>query len=69
MLLLAGLFHDIAKGRGRGRKHAQLGAIDVRKFCRYHQLKANDIDLVSQLVENIYSCQWLHKSKILVILR
>ncbi|WP_190600804.1 [protein-PII] uridylyltransferase [Candidatus Vesicomyidisocius sp. SY067_SCS001] len=51
LLLLAGLFHDIAKGRGRGRKHAQLGAIDVRKFCRYHQLKANDIDLVSQLVE------------------
>ncbi|NYT52263.1 MAG: [protein-PII] uridylyltransferase [Candidatus Vesicomyosocius endoextente] len=51
LLLLAGLFHDIAKGRGRSREHAKLGAIDVRKFCQYHQLKANDIDLVSQLVE------------------
>ncbi|WP_024792295.1 [protein-PII] uridylyltransferase [Candidatus Ruthturnera calyptogenae] len=49
LLLLAGLFHDIAKGRDG--EHAQLGAIDVREFCQHHQLKTSDTDLVSKLVE------------------
>jgi [protein-PII] uridylyltransferase len=49
LLLLAGLFHDIAKGRGGD--HASLGAQDAKVFCKHHQLRANDIALVSGLVE------------------
>ncbi len=49
LLLLAGLFHDIAKGQGGD--HAILGAEIVREFLRYHKFKINDISLVSGLVE------------------
>ncbi len=49
LLLLAGLFHDIAKGRGGD--HAQLGSKEARDFCKHHQLKAQEIDLVAGLVE------------------
>ncbi len=49
LLLLAGLFHDIAKGRGGD--HASLGAKDAQVFCRHHQLRASDSALVSGLVE------------------
>ncbi len=48
ILLLAGLFHDIAKGRGGD--HAQLGAVDAQVFCKHHQLKTGDTTLVSDLV-------------------
>ena len=48
LLLLAGLFHDI--GKGRGGDHAELGAEDARVFCKHHQLKADDVDLISGLV-------------------
>ena len=48
VLYLAGLFHDIAKGRGGD--HSALGAADARRFCRAHGLPAEDVDLVGWLV-------------------
>ncbi|HVE49374.1 MAG TPA: [protein-PII] uridylyltransferase [Casimicrobiaceae bacterium] len=49
VLYLAGLFHDIAKGRGGD--HSTLGARDAKRFCRDHGLAAEDVDLVGWLVE------------------
>jgi [protein-PII] uridylyltransferase len=49
VLYVAGLFHDIAKGRGGD--HAQLGKKDARVFCRQHQLSRDDTELVVWLVE------------------
>jgi len=50
LLYLAGLFHDIAKGRGGD--HSDLGARDAREFCLRHDLSEYDADLVTWLVEN-----------------
>ena len=50
VLYLAGLFHDIAKGRGGD--HSRLGVRDARRFCREHGLAAEDGDLVAWLVEH-----------------
>jgi len=48
VLYVAGLFHDIAKGRGGD--HSLLGARDARRFCREHGLLAEDAELVEWLV-------------------
>jgi len=48
VLYIAGLFHDI--GKGRGGDHSVLGARDARRFCRAHALPAEDAALVEWLV-------------------
>ena len=49
LLYIAGLYHDI--GKGRGGDHSELGAVDARLFCQRHQLNAADTDTVCWLVE------------------
>ena len=47
-LILAGLFHDIAKGRGGD--HSELGEHEVIAFCRQHGLSDYDTRFISWLV-------------------
>ena len=50
LLYLAGLFHDIAKGRQGD--HSELGAEDAYIFCQEHGLTLQDSKLVSWLVRS-----------------
>ena len=50
VLYLAGLFHDIAKGRGGD--HSVLGKSDAVRFCKAHGLSPEDVELVGWLVEH-----------------
>ena len=50
LLYIAALFHDVAKGRGGD--HSDLGARDVRRFCREHGVAAEDAALCEFLVQH-----------------
>ncbi len=50
LIYLAGLYHDI--GKGRGGDHSELGAVDAQAFCERHQLPAWDSRLIVWLVQN-----------------
>jgi [protein-PII] uridylyltransferase len=50
LLYMAGLYHDI--GKGRGGDHSELGAVDARAFCERHGVNPNDTNLVVWLVQN-----------------
>ncbi|MFI4967802.1 MAG: [protein-PII] uridylyltransferase [Gammaproteobacteria bacterium] len=47
---LAGLFHDIAKGRGGD--HSELGAVEAEQFCLDHGLSRYEARLAAWLVQN-----------------
>ena len=48
VLYVAALFHDVAKGRGGD--HSELGAVEVRRFCRAHGIGGEDAALIELLV-------------------
>ncbi|GGY76645.1 [protein-PII] uridylyltransferase [Marinobacter zhanjiangensis] len=50
VLYVAGLYHDVAKGRGGD--HSELGADDAEAFCKRHHLSERDTQLIAWLVEN-----------------
>jgi len=50
LLFIAGLYHDIAKGRGGD--HSEMGAELAERFCLDHGLSHADAALVSWLVKN-----------------
>ncbi len=50
LLYLAGLFHDLAKGR-KG-DHSELGAVEAYDFCLHHRLGKWDAQLVAWLVRH-----------------
>jgi len=50
ILMVAGLYHDIAKGRGGN--HSKLGAVEVERFALHHGFAPQEIRLVKWLVEH-----------------
>ncbi len=49
LLTIAGIFHDIAKGRGGD--HSELGAVEAHKFCIQHGLSRPEANLIAWLVQ------------------
>lgn len=50
VLYIAGIFHDIAKGRGGD--HAKLGAVDALEFSKVHPINAHDGRMIAWLVKH-----------------
>jgi [protein-PII] uridylyltransferase len=50
IVYLAGLFHDIAKGRGGD--HSELGAVEAEAFCLEHGMSRYDARVVAWLVRH-----------------
>ena len=50
LIYVAALFHDIAKGRGGD--HSELGAVEVRRFCKDHGITGEDAELCEFLVRH-----------------
>ena len=50
ILYIAGLYHDI--GKGRGKDHSGLGMKIVKRFCERHRLTKKDKGLIEWLVKN-----------------
>ena len=50
ILYIAGIFHDIAKGRGGN--HSKLGVVDATHFCENHNLSNYDTNLVAFLIRH-----------------
>ena len=48
LLYIGALFHDIAKGRGGD--HSDLGAVEVRRFCKQHGFAQEDTQLIEFIV-------------------
>lgn len=50
LLYIAGIYHDIAKGRGGD--HSVLGVVDAKAFCERHSLSSYDTDLICFLIRH-----------------
>ena len=50
ILYIAGLYHDI--GKGRRKDHSDLGTKIVKRFCNRHRLPKKDSALIEWLVQN-----------------